>query len=194
MEHGPGIIKSADVQKPEEVEIRSVEKEKLEEIMKEYKEDPDNFYRKNAWDLWEGGKNPALMFSVEQACNFIKQIWEEQGLGKADKVLVDARNVAMVVMKYLGADIEGWCKVDIETVTEVSQQMGEKDFKEKCQFILEKIKRNDPVFAHFLAEISVRDPKTGELREDKDMVAIVNMINVVVRTMYEQMLKNAKIN
>ena len=33
--------------KKEEVDIKSVEKEKLEEIMREYEQDPDNFYLKN---------------------------------------------------------------------------------------------------------------------------------------------------
>lgn len=188
------IINLEAKKKESDIEVRSIGREKLEEIMKEYQEDPELFYRKNAFVLWDEGKNPALMISIELASKFIREVWEEKNIGNPTKVLNESKNIAMLVMKYLGADIEGWCKVDISTAVEVNQRMGENNYEENCKFILEKIKRNDPTFAHFLTEISVRDIKTGELRDDKDTVAIVTMINLVVRTMYEQMLKNAKIN
>lgn len=193
MEQGPKIETGLIKDNPREVEIKSVEKEKLEEIIKEYEQDPDNFYLKNSFALWDGGKNPALMISIEMASRFIKEVWEEKGFGDTGKVLIEARKVAMFIMKYLGADIEGWCKVDPETAIEVNRQMGENDFKENCQFILEKIKKNDPIFAEFLTKISVRDEKTGEFRNENETVAIVTMINMVVRTMYEQILKDAEV-
>ncbi len=179
----------------ENVDIKTIGKEKLEEIIKEYQEDPDNFYQKNAFELWEGGKNPALMISVELASKFIQEVWEEKGLGKPYKVLTEARNAAMFAMKYLGADIEGWCKIDPKTAVEVNEKMGtEHNFQENCKLILERIKKNDSVFSEFLTKICVRDPKTGELRNENETVAIVTMVSLVVRTMYEQMQKDAKMN
>lgn len=194
MERVPEIKNEPTKEESKELALRSIEKEKLEEIMKEYEQDPDNFYKKNAFELWDGDKNPALMVSVEMCSHFIQEIWDEKGLGKSHRIITEARNIAMFVMKYLGADIEGWCKVDPRTAIEVNQKMGELDFQENGSFILEKIKKNDPIFSEFLTKISVKDNKTGELRNDGEMVAIVTMINVVVRTMYEQMRKNAKIN
>lgn len=146
----PSKFESADSSKKDSnSEVKHIENEKLEEIMEEYKKDPDNFYRKNAFDLWDGGKNPALMISIELASKFIREVWEEKGLGKSSQVLTDARNTAMFVMKYLGADIEGWCKVDPKTAVEINNQMGEHDFQENCKFILEKIKKNDLFSPHF---------------------------------------------
>lgn len=188
------VSKKEEERKGNDIEIKSVEKEKLEEIKKEYEQDPDNFYRKNAFVLWDEGKNPALMISVEMASKFIREVWEEKNLGNPTKILNESRNIAMFVMKYLGADIEGWCKVDPKTAVEVNQQMGKNDFQENCKLILEKIKRNDPVFSEFLTKVCVRDLKTGELRKENEMVAIVTVVNLIVRTMYEQMLKDAKIN
>lgn len=180
---------------PKDVEVRSIEKEKLEEIMEEYKKDPDNFYRKNAFVLWDEGKNPALIFSVELVSKFTKEIYEEKGMGNASNILNDARNAAMFVMKYLGADIEGWCKVDIKTVTEIDDQMRKDDhYKDQVRFILEKIKKNDPVFAKFLTKLCVIDPKTGKERSDNDRTVMVEMVGYITRIMYEQMQKDAKIN
>lgn len=194
MEQGPKIETGPVEDDAKEIEIKSIGQEKLEEIMNEYEENPDFFYRKNAFVLWDEGKNPALMISIELASKFIREVWEEKNLGNPTKVLNDSRNIAMLVMKYLGADIEGWCKVDPKTAVEVNQQMGENDFEKNCKFILEKIKRNDPVFSEFLTKVCVRDLKTGELRDENETVAIVTMVNLVVRTMYEQMLKDAKMN
>ncbi len=175
----------------QEAEIKSIEKEKLEEIMKEYEQDPNSFYAKNAFELWDGGKNPALLVSLELANNYIQEIWEEKNLGKPGKIMTEARNVAMFVMKYLGADIEGWCKVDPETAIAATQQMGASDFQENCDFILEKIKANDPVFSEFLTKISVKDI-SGNPRDENEIVAIVTTVNLIARTMYEQMQKDAR--
>lgn len=188
------VSKKEEERKGNDIEIKSVEKEKLEEIKKEYEQDPDNFYRKNAFVLWDEGRNPALMISVEMASKFIREVWEEKNLGNPTKILNESRNIAMFVMKYLGADIEGWCKVGPKTAVEVNQQMGKNDFQENCKLILEKIKRNDPVFSEFLTKVCVRDLKTGELRKENEMVAIVTVVNLIVRTMYEQMLKDARMN
>ena len=60
MHHAEGvkyIIDSNIDNKKNISEVRHLEKEKLEEIMKEYEEDPDNFYQKNAFVLWDEGKN-----------------------------------------------------------------------------------------------------------------------------------------
>jgi len=181
--------------KEDNIEVRHIEKEKLEEIMKEYEEDPDIFYQKNEFILWDEGKNPALILSAELMSKFIREVWEEKGNEKWAKTVRDAKNVAMVVMKYLGADIEGWCKVDPETAISVNEKMGEDDsFKENCQFILENVKKNDPIFSEFLTKICVNDIDTKEKRNKEDMVAIIEMVALITRTMYEQMQKDAKIN
>ncbi len=172
------------------IEIKHANKQELEKIIEEYKKDPDNFYEVNKFELWDGNKNPALIISVELMCKFISDIWEEKNLGNPGKIIIEARQAAMFTMKYLGADIEGWSKVSPETAGEIIQKMGETDFKEHCKLILEDIKNNDPEFSKFLTEISVRDIKTGELRNENDAVAIVEMVSFIVRMMYEQMKKD----
>jgi hypothetical protein len=176
-------------------EIKHIDSEDLKKITEEYEKDPDNFYELNKFELWEGGKNPALIISVELAAKFIRDIWKEKNLGDPEEVAKEAKNIAMFVMKYLGADIEGFCKVSPETAIEVDKKMGEEyDFKKNCQLILEDIKKNDPVFSQFLAKVCAKDLKTGEIRNENEIVAIVEMVGVIVRTIYEQMKKDKGIN
>jgi hypothetical protein len=179
-----------------DMEIKHVGKEELEKLMKEYEEDPNNFYEINKAEFLEDEKNPALIISTDLVSQGIKEIWQGRKLGDVGKVTADAKSAAMFVMKYLGVDvdIENGCRVSAETAIEVLEKMkNEYDFKKNCEFILEEINKNDPVFSEFLAKICVRDLKTGELRNENDRVAIVEMVSFIARMIYEQMKKDASI-
>jgi len=189
-----GKEKNAEISLNEKaVEIGHAEKEELKKIIKEYRKEPEHFYELNRFELWDGGKNPALVFCTEMTGNFIAQVWKEKKLGDPGRVIIDAKSAAMFVIKYLGADTEGGCKVAPETAIENIKKMGETDVKQNAEFILDSIKKNDPEFSKFLTEICSKDIKTGEYRSTDESMAIVEMVAFIARTIYEQMKKDSTI-
>jgi len=173
-----------------EFRINHLGEEKLRLLVAEFEKDSAHFYENNKL----GEKNPALSVLVELHSKFIREVWEDQGMMNSEQVVRDAKNVAMFVVKYLGADIAGWVKVSPETAMGTAQEMGEQDFKENCKLIVEKIKAIDPVFSQFLTRICVGDIQSGEMRSSEEMIAIADMVALIAGAIYEQIKKDGKMN
>jgi len=197
MERVPNFEAKKESDKNEDIELKSIGKEKMEELLKEYKDDPDGFYVKNGFVLWDEDKNPALFLTMEMLGYGVLKVMKDKGVENPNKIAKDAKDVAMLVAKYLGSDIEGWCKVSIETSVEINNKIMEeagKNQQKNYEYIIEKIRRNDPVFSEFLTKLCVYDQKTGENRSLDEVSAMMEVVVWVAKTMYEQMLKDAKIN
>lgn len=179
------------------IEIKPIEREKVEKLLEEYRKDPDRFYEKNRFLLWDGEKNPALLLTMEMLGEGVRKVFQEKEAEKCAKIVKDAKDVAMLVAKYLGADIDGWCKVSVEIAVKINGEITEKskgDLKEQFSFITEKIKKSDPAFSELLSKLCVYDQKTGENRSIEEVSAMMEIVVWIAKTMYEQMKQDTGSN
>jgi hypothetical protein len=165
----------------------------LKTIIDDYEKDPENFYQVNEFELiGKEGKNPHIAAAVEFMVEMIKDTYKESNKINMQETIREARNVAMVIIKYLGGDIDGFCKVEKETVFSVLEEMSKDDsFKKNCMFIVENIKKSDPAFSSFLSIVTIRNLKTGENRNNEEAGVMIEMISYITKILYEQMKKDA---
>jgi hypothetical protein len=188
--------KMPKIESKENFYVKHLGSEELKNIMNDYEKDPDNFYQINEFEfIGKNGRNPHIIAITDFMVRMIEDTYGNNDKINMRETVKDARNIAMIIIKYLGGDIEDFCKVEKNTVFSVLDEMKDgNSFKKSCAFILEDIKKNDPEFASFLATMSVRNLKTGEMRNDEEMGVIVEVASSVAKVMYEQMKKDAKYN
>lgn len=176
--------------------VKHLGSEELKDIIDDYEKDPENFYRVNEFEFaGKEGKNPHIIGAIDFMVKIIEDTYKKSDKINLQETIKEARNVGMIIIKYLGGDIEGFCKVEKDTVFSVINEMAKNDsFKINCMFILEDIKKNDLAFASFLSIISTRNLKTGVNRNQEEVGVLIEMISYVAKIMYEQMKKDTEYN